>query len=237
MSDDPLDGPPGWRRTARAVVLALGLLVLATSFWWGRGLLATMSFFRVRNVEFHGVRYVSPAELLERLAVDTTMSVWMDLEPLEERVAGHVQVREARIERRLPGTIVVRVTENLPLALVPGKGGFTVVDSAGDILPIDPSRTTVDLPIVPPGDTAVLRLLGELRVVHPSLYARVSEVRRPTRDELTIRLATLPVRTMSDVSAARFAGLLLVEADLARRALQPVEIDLRYRDQVIARLP
>lgn len=237
MSDAVLDGPPGWRRIARAVAIALGVVLLITSPWWGRELLATLSFFRVRHIAFHGARYVSPADLLERLAIDTTMSVWMDLDPLEERLVGHIQVRAAHIERRLPGTLVVRVTENLPLALVPGTGGFSVVDSAGRVLPIDPSRTTVDLPIVPATDTAVLRLLGELRVAFPALFERVSEVRRPARDELVLRLAALPVRVMDDVSAARFAELLLVEADLARRDLTPVEIDLRYRDQVIARLP
>ena len=235
--DDPLDGASGWRRTARAIVLALGVLILVTSPWWGRSVLASLSFFRIRDVELHGAQYVSPAELLERLAVDTAVSVWTDPEPLEARLEEHVQVREARIERRLPGTLVVRVTENRPLALIPARGGFTVVDAEGRTLPIDPSRTSVDLPIVAAGDSGALRLLAELRAEQPSLYERVSEIRRATRSELVIRLATLPVRAMGDVSAERMAELLLVEEDLARRQLRPVELDLRFRDQVIARLP
>jgi cell division protein FtsQ len=196
-----------------------------------------MSFFRVRNVELHGARFVSPAEILQRMAVDTTMSVWMGLDPVEERIEEHVQVRSARIERRLPGTLVVHVTENPPLALVPGRGGFAVVDANGDTLPIDPSRTSVDLPIVAAGDTGAMRLLAELRTSRPALFERVSEVRGAARDELLIRLEGLAVRAMRDVSVERMAELLLVEEDLARRQLRPVEIDLRYRDQVIARLP
>lgn len=235
--DDPLEGASGWRRTARAIAFALGILLLITSPWWGRSVLATFSFFRIRDIELHGARYVSPAELLERLAVDTTVSVWTDPDPLEARLEEHVQVREARIERRLPGTLVVRVTENRPLALVPGRGGFTVVDAKGRTLPIDPSRTSVDLPIVAAGDSGALRLLAELRAEQPSLYERVSEVRRMARSELLIRLSSLPVRAMGDVSARRMAELLLVEEDLARRQLRPVELDLRFRDQVIARLP
>ena len=235
--DDALDVAPGWRRTARAVGIAAAILLLVTSPWWGRAAMSHMSFFRLRDVELHGARFVSPAEILERMAVDTTMSVWIGLEAVEERIEEHVQVRSARIERRLPGTLVVHVTENPPLALVPGRGGFAVVDANGDTLPIEPSRTSVDLPIVPAGDTGALRLLAELRASLPALFERVSEVRAAGRGELLLRLDALAVRAMRDVSADRMAELLLVEEDLARRQLRPVEIDLRYRDQVIARLP
>jgi cell division protein FtsQ len=41
---------------------------------------------------------------------------------------------------------------------------------------------------------------------------------------------------MADVSVDRLAELVPVEQDLARRRLRAVEIDLRYRDQVIARV-
>ena len=235
--DDVLDVAPGWRRSARAVASAAAILLLVTSPWWGRAAMARMSFFRLEHVELHGARFVSPAEILDRMAVDTTMSVWMALDPVEARIEEHVQVRDARIERRLPGTLVVTVTENPPLALVPGRGGFAVVDADGDTLPIEPSRTSVDLPIVPAGDTGALRLLAELRAVRPGLYDRVSEVRAAGREELILRLNELAVRAMRDVSADRLAELLLVEEDLARRQLRAVEIDLRYRDQVIARLP
>lgn len=235
--DDVLDVAPGWRRTARAAGIAAALLLIVTAPWWGRAAMARMDFFRLEHVELHGARFVSPAEILQHMAVDTTMSVWMPLDPVEARIEEHVQVRSARIERRLPGTLVVHVTENPPLALVPGRGGFAVVDANGDTLPIEPSRTSVDLPIVPAGDTGVLRLLAELRAFRPALFERVSEVRAAGRDELVLRLDALAVRTMRDVSVDRMAELLLVEEDLARRQLRPVEIDLRYRDQVIARLP
>jgi len=41
---------------------------------------------------------------------------------------------------------------------------------------------------------------------------------------------------MADVSVARLADLVPVEDDLLRRRVRVAEIDLRYRDQVIARL-
>jgi cell division protein FtsQ len=41
---------------------------------------------------------------------------------------------------------------------------------------------------------------------------------------------------MDDVSVERLSDILPVEADLARRQARAVELDLRYRDQVIARV-
>jgi cell division protein FtsQ len=54
---------------------------------------------------------------------------------------------------------------------------------------------------------------------------------------MVLELKTVAVRAMLDASLDRLAELEPVEADLARRQLRAAEIDLRYRDQVIARLP
>ena len=79
-------------------------------------------------------------------------------------------------------------------------------------------------------------MLGELRATRPELYRRVSEVRQDGRDELVFRFRSISVRASRGVSAARLAEVEPVEADLARREVRPVELDLRFRDQVIARL-
>jgi cell division protein FtsQ len=76
-----------------------------------------------------------------------------------------------------------------------------------------------------------------LRSEAPALYDRVSEVRITGADEVLIEYDGMPVRAMRDVSARRLAEIEPVEDDLARRGLHAAEIDLRYRDQVIARLP
>jgi cell division protein FtsQ len=52
-----------------------------------------------------------------------------------------------------------------------------------------------------------------------------------------IDLDGTPVRAMRDISTARLAEIEPVEEDLARRGFRAAELDLRYKDQVIARLP
>ncbi|MGQ0714079.1 MAG: cell division protein FtsQ/DivIB [Gemmatimonadaceae bacterium] len=222
-----------WRRLA---LFLAGLVVLATVPWWGPRLLAEMSFFRLRRVQVVGARYVPADSIVALLGVDTTRSIWDETDELAARARMHPQVSDVEIARRMPGTLIVTITERVPVAFVPSARGLEPLDAAGRTLPIDPSRVNVDLPLLARRDTTVLRLLGELRERAPQLYQRVSAARRIGRGELLLELGTVNVRAMGDVTVDRLADILPVEADLTRRQARATELDLRYRDQVIARL-
>lgn len=231
------DAAPRWRRRLRIVGIFAAALTLVASPWWGRALLQQMDFFRVRRVEIEGARYASPDEIVSRLRVDTTASIWDDVSPLEARVKEHPQVRDARIRRKLPGTLVVVVTENPPVALVGTTRGLVVTDAAGQSLPVDPTTIDVDLPVLVRPDTLLLRLLGAVREADPALFSRVSEAGRTARGEIVLVLPEHRILAMPDLTVQRLTDVLPVELDLARRALKVAELDLRFRDQVIARLP
>jgi cell division protein FtsQ len=225
------------RRLWRAAGALGALSLTAASPWWGPAALSELQFFRVRRVEVVGTIHLSPVEVYRRLGVDTTVSVWTETDALAARVAAHPQVREARVERRLPGTLVVRVLEKLPVALVPSPDGMHAFDATGAVLPLDPSRADVDLPIVARRDTAIFRLLDELRARQPSLFARISELRRHgARDELLLVIPPIRVRAAADLTVERLTDILPVESDLASRRARVAELDLRFRDQVVARL-
>ena len=215
------------------------IVVLVAAPLWAPPLLARLAFFRVRKVEVLGLRYTPAAEILERLRVDTTRSVWDPLAPLAQHVRTHPQVAQAVVTRKLPGTLVVEVTERRPVALVATGEGLRAVDERGVKLPLDPSRTPVDAPVVvaAPGDTTVYHLLGAMQRESPRLYARVGSVRALGGGELLLHVADLPVRALTSVTLARLSDIEPVERDLARRQRRASELDLRYRDQVIARLP
>ena len=219
--------------------LILGVAALALSApWWSPRALRKLSFFRIRNVEIVGAQYLTPPEILTRLNVDTLDSVWDDPRPMESRVGRHPQVDSVEITRRMPGTLVVRIVERLPVALVPTAAGLRAVDVRGLSLPIDPTRVNVDLPIVPGRDVPMLGLLYNVRVREPGLFERISEVRRNGPRELVLRFTDgITVRATGDLTATRLADIKLVEQDLVRRQIAAAELDLRYRDQVIARLP
>lgn len=237
---------PGWKILGALFLVAL----IIAGAWATRTAARSMAFFRVRSVEIRGVRYLQPNEILTRLKVDTLMSVWDDLDPLRERVRHHPQITDVTITRRMPGTLVVTVQENQPVALIQTRAGLLPYDSLGRQLPIDPSRVNLDLPIVATNDPALLKFVGAIRYAAPNVFSRLEEVRRTGRDEIQLTLSrparapgdsaksqgVLRVRVPMDLSVERLTDIFPVENDLARRQAHVDELDLRYRDQVIARL-
>ena len=228
---------PRWQRLLRAALALFVASLAVSSPWWGPRVLSRLDFFHVRRVELDGVRYAKAAELVRTLGVDTTQSVWQSLPDLARRIAAHPLVEAAAVERRLPGTLVVHVVERQPVALVLAQGVLRPADASGAILPIDPARVPVDVPVAWSADSTLLHLLDGLRVEAPTLYARVTQAQRVSADELRLFLGPLMVRMTPDVTVSRFKDILPVEADLARNRLRAVELDLRFRDQVIARQP
>ena len=224
------------RRLKLALVGIAALIVVGSPFW-GPLILRRMAFFHVRRIEIVGTKYVAPSDILARLHVDTLRSVWDPTAPLVARVMTQAEVSHVVVHRKLPGTLVIDVTERAPVALVPGNGGFRVYDERGVALPIDPAKVVVDAPVLSLPDSVLLHLLGAMRAKMPAMYARVSAVAPVGTNEVKFELKEQPVRAMKDVSLERLAEIEPVEADLGKKQLRATEIDLRYRDQVIARLP
>ena len=223
---------PGYRYVA-GILLAAAVL---TAPRWGRANLRKLAYFHVRELEIRGVKYLRPDDVVARLRVDTLRSIIDDVKPLETRLRSLPQVANVDITRRFPGTLIVTIQENLPVALVPSGDGLQPYDSSGRALPIDPSRATLDLPILTAPDRGALRLIGELRATEPAMFNRISEV-TPVGGDLVFTLnSSLRVRASSGVAPQRFRDIFPVETDLASRNERAAELDIRYRDQVVARL-
>lgn len=219
------------RRMVAALIGAGALVVLLAPL-----VLRQLDYFRVRRVEVLGAQHIPPAALLELLALDSAATIWEKLDPMEARIREHPQVLDVTVSRRLPGTLVVRVDENLPVALLNTATGLEPLDRTARILPIDPSRTPVDLPIIARRDSATMAFLDDVRELYPDLYARISEVRWDERGGLRVLLSGVLVRAPGNCTAARLAEIIPVEQDLARRGRRATELDLRYRDQIVARI-
>ena len=243
------------------------LLLLLPASWLARRGASKLAFFRVRSVVVEGTRFLPPDSVVARLAIDTLRSVFDDVPPLVDRLRGMPQVADVKISRKLPGTLVVSIRENPPVALVSGTNGLEPVDSAGRPLPIDPTHeSNLDLPVANQRDVALTRMLGDVRATSAVLFRRISEVSRTSSGDVLILLTTtvptsratapdstafgsdttalpatnapalLRVRARMGVSATRLTDIFPVEFDLRRRGARVAELDLRYRDQVIARL-
>ncbi|MDQ8154160.1 MAG: FtsQ-type POTRA domain-containing protein, partial [Gemmatimonadota bacterium] len=121
--DDATPAPSKFRVYARRTLLAAAALAVVGAPFAIREGAQRMAFFRARKVEIEGTRYIAPDQIVSRMRVDTSASIWDDAAVWERRIAAHPQVRDVRISRRLPGTLVVHLTEVPPVALVQTSAG------------------------------------------------------------------------------------------------------------------
>lgn len=232
---------------ARRIVLAVTLPAVFTAPLWGPPLLARTPWFPVQRVEVAGARIVAPHELLAASGIRLGESVWSDPAGWEAGLLRHPAVAGAEVSRRLPATLRIGVREKAPVGLVEA-GTLRPVTGRGELLPVDPSRVPVDLPLVRvaageegirPRDRRLLAEVERLGQLDAGLLARVSEVRWSGED-LLLTLSAPDVRVLLPVGAesARLRRLRATLADVeGRPAAGPVHIDLRFQDQAVVRFP
>lgn len=224
------------RRTRRRVyAVALAAAVGLGATWWGPPLLSGIDAFRVRSVTVTGARFVEASEVLGRAGVPDTASTWDDPTAWEQRVEEDPLVEEAEVVRTGMSGLEIRVREVEPVALVPTPE-LVPVDREGRLLPLDPAKVGLDLPILDlepaPGadrlegtDAArLLELLARLREAEPGFVARASELRLLEGDGAEIFLTDGP------------AGCERVRLPLERplRALHRVGLVLSARDSAVS---
>lgn len=220
------------RRWRVAAVLAGGLLLWAG----GPRLLRHVAFFRVRQVELVGVRYLAPATVLGALRLSPRANVFDDRHELESRLRALPGVARARIARRLPGVLRVIIREVEPVALVPGPDGgpLAVVDADGRRLPYDPSRTRLDLPIASSADSGLIGVLALVQSVDPTLFETISTA-RAGRGDVVLELGSRRVLVRRDVGLDVVQAVVRVAHDLARRSRSYGELDARYAGWIVVR--
>lgn len=205
--------------------------------------------FEVRRVEVTGTRLLDPGEVLRTSGIQRGQSVWDDPVAWETALERHAVIASAEVTRRLPATLRVAVEEERPVAYL-ADGVLTPVTAAGAALPVDPAVSAPDLPIVrlaAGADSiprAVLAEVERLARMDSELMAEVSEI-RPRGDDgvvLLLRHREADIVIPAGAPAERLVELRAVLADIDRRggrgdAAEVAQVDLRFADQVVVRLP
>lgn len=217
----------------RWLLWGAGALGLASLWWLVPAGLRRMDIFRVRRIEVSGARYLTAAEVARAASIPAGGNVFDDLEPARRRVGLLPGVASARVHRRIPGTVEFEIVEFEAIALVPAAKGLSLVDRRGRILPFDPTRSPLDLPIAA-ADSAVMGLVDRLKDADAGLYAAVTTAER---DQGTIVLATPKHRLLFRVGATTkdILGAAAVVTEIERRQLEVTEIDARFEGRVIVR--
>lgn len=119
------------KTTTSFLYIAILLIVLAL----GIALFLRSSYFSIEQVKIEGLQQI-PKNEIERLATQVIGEnlFLVEQDRLKQNVSLHPLVESVKIERQLPKTLVVRVTERTPIALVVVSRGVVEVDGKGMFL-------------------------------------------------------------------------------------------------------
>jgi cell division protein FtsQ len=221
-------------RLRRAGTL-LGAAALCAAVWLGAPpLLRELEFFRVRRVEISGLQYLEPSKVIAALRLSSQASVFDDPAPLARRVLALPGVTAAEVGRHVPGTLLVEVSEAVPVALAPRGDGLAMVDAGGRVLPFDPAAAAPDLPLARSADVVLAGVLERVRDSDLDLFGRIDAAWRVGPD-VVLEVDGRRLWFGARVSAEDIQAVMAVAQALARQGRAYQELDGRVAGQVIVR--
>ncbi len=148
-------------------------------------------------------------------------------------------VKEASVQRVLPGTITVDVVERQPIAIWQDAGRLSLIDAEGNL--IGPAEMT-DLALFPHvvGKGAAQKAGALLRILarFPEIESRVRAAVRVADRRWNLSLSNgINVALPAENMEAAIALLLKLDREQAILSRKINLIDLRFKDRVILRLP
>jgi len=165
----------------------------------------------------------------------------VNVSEIRDRLLRYGWVKDARVSRRLPDTLVIDIVERSPAALWQNQGQLALIDSDGVVLDRVPVDKMPDLPLlIGTGANAQSKQLGRLMDAVPTLKAQLTSAtwiggRRWDLNFQSGETVALPEGEDGAKAALMKFARLDKQSGLLGRGL--IRFDLRVPGKMIVRLP
>ncbi len=146
--------------------------------------------FKLTRVRIEGASTLATPDILAAASVRKNQPLMgLDLEALKSRIEAVGWVKEARVSRMLPDTLMISVTERRQLAVWQHAGKSVVIDDAGRVIPeADPARFPTLPLVVGAGGAEHAGEILPLVAQRPRLMARLEALIRVDDRRWDLRL-------------------------------------------------
>lgn len=160
-----------------ATTILLFLLKVAT---W----LNAQELFLLKNLAVEGNRMLNKSEILSLVTLDTSITLLdYDIKKVADEVQRHPLIAKAWVRRKLPSTLVIKVEERHPLAIL-NDSELMAIDEHGKSMAISRTEMLFDVPIISnlrgqenqDALGRVLSFLSATKSKHFNLYCEISEI-------------------------------------------------------------
>lgn len=193
----------------------------------------------VTDIEVEGRQTTDAATIIAALAAKRgTPILAVSPSRARQKLESLPWVRSATIERRLPGTLFVRLVERQPLAVWQHDGRQELIDRQGEVIPVKDLSRFARLPtVVGPDANKEAAALIDMLAREPKLAARVTAAVRVDDRRWNLRIDNaIDVLLPEEDPAGAWARLAAL--DRTQRLLQrDIEtVDMRLPDRLVLRV-
>jgi len=198
--------------------------------------------FTVKRVDVVGLRNMDSAPVYEVALEQRSMAMpLVDVAAVRRKLLRYGWIKDARVSRRLPDTLVIDIVERQPAALWQDRDRLALIDSEGVVIDRVPVTKMPDLPLlVGPGANLHGRELNRILGAAPNLKPQLVSATWVGRRRWDLQLQTGETLALPEgTEAARSALAKFAELDkstgLLGRGL--IRFDLRLPGKMVVRLP
>ncbi len=193
----------------------------------------------LREIKVDGRQHTPRDELLASLGVHLDQPMMsIDPQALKARLETLGWVRSAAVERRLPGTLYIRLVEASPVALWQHDGAFRLIDRSGQIIDKADAAMFANLPVLV-GDGAPAHCADLLAMLsrEPDLAQRVRGAVWVSERRWNLRFDNgVDAKLPADSPEAAWSLLARLEREQHLLARDITVIDLRLPDRLVVKL-
>lgn len=223
-----------WVVAAMAGLPAMAVQQIAT--------VASDAGFEVRRVDVRGVENLNELKIYERVLAERDRAMpLVDIHALREELLAIPWIKDARVSRQLPDTLVIDVVERKPHAVLRKPGRLVLIDAEGhELEPISAQRAKDRLIVAGPGAGKQMEALGRLLDAAPAIKPQVREAQwiGNRRWNLTFRTGQVLALPEGEKKSAD-ALVAFARLDGTSRLLggRVVAFDMRAADRIYMRIP
>jgi len=216
-------------------VFVVSLIILVTSI--GLGIKASKKVFPIKNIVVSGNNHLEDAEIRKAISpLDREGLLMLSLKETERVLKTIPWVKRAYLRKQFPETLIIRIKEAVPKALLSLNGTLSLMDEEGRLLEEIKEERIPFLPVIK-GNTDIMEALKLIDALSEKGVLQAKGF-----IEITSKPYGLSINMDGEVfkiGYGRYAEKLQqwkeLEAEVKKRGIPIEYIDLRFADRVIVK--
>lgn len=204
---------------------------------------ASAGFFPVKEVFFYGNRHLSEGELLTMSGVTRDEGlIGLSTKGIAERLMKSPWIKSISIRKDFPNSVLIRIAEATPFAILEMKGHAFLVDEGGKML--EETKGAVPfLPVIAADPfrnrdnfveaIALARLLKEKKIA--AERNRVEIVADKTPEEISMIIDNVVIKIGQGDYERKLQRLFSLEDEIKKRAIPVDYVDLRFANRIVVK--